>query len=150
MTSTTPLQGVQCGGPVTITCRADRLAGVFWWINQNPSPVARFTEPTQELRDRLPVNLTSEATLNLGWVVLLTGLSAPINSQYNFTTTIETTTAELVQRPLSSIWCGRSLFNASLNVSLSVRGNIPPLTLITNKITLKLLMLTGRLLLRVV
>ena len=122
LTSVPPLEGLQCSGPVRITCRADRLVTVFWWINSNPTPIARYTKPISA--DLLPVNMTTVESLNLGWIVLLTNSVVFNSQQNNYTTTVDITTADLVTRIVTKIWCGYNSLNASLNVSLAVRGTV--------------------------
>ena len=58
--------------------------------------------------------------------MLLTNSVVFNSQQNNYTTTVDTTTADLLLPPLESIvtkiWCGYNSLNASLNVSLAVRG----------------------------
>ena len=110
-----------CQSDVTITCRADRLVSVFWWINNDPTAIAKYTKPLN--RDQLPVNLTTNVSIQLGFIVLLTSSVIHNDQQNNYTTRIYTTVTNLAEKNISKIVCGYNFITATLAVSVNGKGN---------------------------
>ena len=122
ITASPLLNQSQCESDVTITCRADRLVTVFWWINNDPIPVARYTKPFVMDQD-LPVNLATNVSLQLGFIILLINSVAHNVQQNNYTTRIYTTVTNLAEKNISKIVCGFNSINATLTVSVKGKGN---------------------------
>ena len=121
ITASPLLNQSQCESDVTITCRADRLVTVLWWINNDPTPVARYTKPFTMDQD-LPVNLTTNVSLQLGFIILLTNSVVHNDDWNNYTTTIYTTVTNLAEKNISKIVCGYPHVTATLAVS--VKGKV--------------------------
>ena len=122
ITASPLLNQSQCQSDVTITCRADRLITVFWWINNDPTPVARYTKPVFNRDLDFPINLTTNVSLQLGFIILLTSSVAHKNQQNNYTTRIYTTVTNLAEKNISKIVCGDASINATLAVSVKGKG----------------------------
>ena len=116
ITASPLLNQSQCESDVTITCRADRLVSVLWLINNDPTPVARYTKPFIMDQD-LPINLTTNVSLQLGFIILLTSSVVHNNLLNNYTTRIYTTVTNLAENNISKILCGYNSINATLAVS---------------------------------
>ena len=123
ITASPLLNQSQCESDVTITCRADRLTSVLWWINNDPTPVARYTKPFFNRDLDLPVNLTTNVSLQLGLIILLTNSVAHNDHQNNYTTKIYTTVTNLAEKNISKIVCGFTSISATLAVSVKGKGN---------------------------
>ena len=122
ITASPMLNQSQCQSDVTITCRADRLATVFWWINNDPTPVARYTKPFIMDQD-FPINITTTVSLQLGFIILLTSSVEHNYNRNNYTTRIYTTVTNLAEKNISKIVCGFNSINATLAVSVKGKGN---------------------------
>ena len=122
ITASPLLNQSQCESDVTITCRADRLTSVLWWINNDPTPVARHTKPFIMDQD-LPVNITTNVSLQLGFIILLTSSVVHNDDQNNYTTKIYTTVKNLAEKNISKIVCGFTSISATLAVSVKGKGN---------------------------
>lgn len=129
--SSASLKGTQCSagpeGPkrVTLTCRADQLVTVFWWINKDPKPIARYTNINAP--PQLPLNISTSLTENLGFITFITEVVPHSSQTNNYTTTLHTTIQNLIDKNISRIWCGYNFVNTSIAVSLSIRGNVVPM-----------------------
>lgn len=124
MAAEPPLDRNQCPGTVVVTCEADRLVTVFWWLNDNPTPVARYTKPYRE-RETFPINISTPDTIRLGLTILITSsLDYEGDSQLsNFTTTLSTTVTNLASvQNIHKLLCGYNSVNATLEVSVGLRG----------------------------
>jgi len=119
LTANSTLSGLQCGGPVRITCRAGKLVTVFWGINDWPEPIASYTKPLN--KPTLPVNMTTTASLSIGGIVFLTELVPHDGTLNNYTTILDSTKENLVQAQVGTIWCGYNTLTASLTVTLTIR-----------------------------
>ncbi len=104
----------KCPGDIVFSCQANRSAGVFWWINSNTTPIARYTDVENI---HLPFNLTTPDSLHYGLVIILDSVLQHNREQNNYTTIACISTENLLTRNISRIWCGRSLLNASLSLS---------------------------------
>ncbi len=120
LTSGPKAQNSECPGDIVFTCHANRLSGVFWWINSNnTTPIARYTE---EGNIHLSVNLTTTDSLQYG-LVILTSVFPLDPTLNNYTTMACISTENLLTRNISQIWCGKSLLNSSLSLSTIYEGN---------------------------
>ena len=133
ITASPLLNQSQCQSDVTITCRADRLVTVFWWINNDPTSVARYTKPFVMDQD-LPVNITTNESLQLGFIILLTNSVVHNDLQNNYTTRIYTTVTNLEEKNISKIVCGYTTLTATLAVSVKGKSNEIVLLNVINKI----------------
>ncbi len=106
-----------CPGDIVFTCQASRLHTVFWWINSNTTPIANYTELDKHFP--LPVNITTVDSLRFGLEIILTEVKHVQNSppNYNYTTIACTNSHDIARRNISTIWCGRNLFNTSLTLT---------------------------------
>ena len=106
-----------CTGDIVFTCQANRLSTVFWWINSNTTPIASYTELNEN--SPLPVNITTVDSLRFGLEIILTEVKHVQNSppNYNYTTIACTNSHDIARRNISTIWCGRNLFNTSLTLT---------------------------------
>ena len=123
ITASPLLNQSQCESDVTITCRADRLFSVLWWINNDSTIVATYTKPFNNRDQDLPVNLTTNDSLQLGFIILLTSSVAHNDQLNNYTTRIYTTVTNLAEKNISKIVCGFNSISATLAVSVKGKGN---------------------------
>ncbi len=114
LTSGPNTQNSECPGDIVFTCHAIRLPVVFWWINSNTTPIARYSDVENI---HLPVNLTTTDSLHYGLVIILTSVLQHDPTLYNYTTIACISTENLLTRNISQIWCGQSLLNTSLCLS---------------------------------
>ena len=95
---------------------------MLWWINNDRTPVARYTKPLIMDQD-LPVNITTNVSLHLGFIILLTNSVTHNDVQNNYTTRIYTTVTNLIEKNISKIVCGYLPISATLAVSVKGKGN---------------------------
>ncbi len=104
----------ECPGDIVFTCQANRLSGVFWWINSNTTPIARYTAIGVNVN--LPINLTTSDSLQQGLIILLTNVVPYDPTLDSYTSIACTTTHNIYNKNISKLWCGQSLLNASLPI----------------------------------
>ncbi len=110
----------ECPGDIVFTCQANRLSGVFWWINSNATPIARYTAIGVNVN--LPINLTTSGSIQQGLVILLTNVVPYDPTLDSYTSIACTTTHNIYNKNISKLWCGQSLLNASLPIYLKPEG----------------------------
>ncbi len=123
LTSGPNLLNSECPGDIVFTCHANRISGVFWWINSNTTPIARYTEAIDVNNIHLPANLTTTDSLHNGLLIMLTSVLRHDQTQNNYTTIACISTENLLTRNISRIWCGNNLLNSSLFLSTNYEGN---------------------------
>ncbi len=109
-----------CPGDIVFTCQANRLSTVFWWINSDTTPIARYSALGMNYS---MLNITTTDSIQFGLVILVTNVVRHNPIVYNYTSIACTSTRDIVESNISKIWCGKSLLNTSIFISTYPDGN---------------------------